>query len=74
MMTVTKWRRLGGLVLAVGLLAGCGGSADQRDPVLRELETLGLVNDQGSDAFIASLEELYERMADGDADVTDLLV
>ena len=64
--------RLGWLVCALGLVAGCGG--DPQDSDLRDLESLGLVTDQGQDAFGQSYDEIINRLYEGDAEVVDLFV
>ena len=64
--------RLGWLVCALGLVAGCGG--DPQDSGLRDLESLGLVTDQGQDAFGQSYDEIINRLYEGDAEVVDLFV
>ena len=64
--------RLGWLVCALGLVAGCGG--DPQDSDLRDLESLGLVTDQGQDAFGQSFDEIINRLYEGDAEVVDLFV
>ena len=55
--------RLGWLVCALGLVAGCGG--DPQDSGLRDLESLGLVTDQGQDAFGQSYDEIINRLLTG---------
>ena len=64
--------RLGWLVCALGLVAGCGG--DPQDSDLRDLESLGLVTDQGQDALRQSFDEIINRLYEGDAEVVDLFV
>ena len=76
MTTVTKGLRLGALVLAMGILAGCGGggAGDPTDEIYRELEEFGLVHDQGADAYFESLSALRWRVWEEDnADLAELM-
>ena len=78
MTTVTKGLRLGGLVLAMGMLAGCGGAGDPADlmePAHRELEAMGLIHDRGADAYFDSLAALSEQAwSGGNAELADLII
>ena len=78
MRTTTKNLRLGGLVLAMGMLAGCGGggAGDPTDDIYLDLEEFGLVHDQGADAYFDSLGALEEQVWDGagNADLAELMI
>ena len=80
MRTTTKNLRLGGLVLAMGMLAGCGGGgagdpADLMEPAHRELEAMGLIHDRGADEYFDSLAALREQAwSDGNAELADLII
>ena len=78
MRTATTNLRLGGLVLAMAMLAGCGGAGDPADlmePAHRELEAMGLVHDQGADAYFDSLAALSEQAwSGGNAELAELLI
>ena len=57
---------------SMGLIVGCGGAPQYAD--LQELEAIGLVTDQGTDALEDSLLDLMERLRDGDVEVAEVLV
>ena len=64
--------RLGWLVCALGLIGGCGGGP--QDPDLRDLESIGLVTDYGSNAFDESWNDIFVRSFAGDVEVVETLV
>ena len=66
-------RRLGWLVCAVGLVAGCGGGP-QNSADLRDLEPLGLVTDQGYEAYRDSLYAIFRRAGEGDVEGLETLL
>ena len=78
MRTATKNLRLGGLVLAMGMLAGCGGAGDPTDlmePAHLELEAMGLIHDRGADAYFDSLAALSEQAwSGGNAELAELII
>ena len=69
MANVLRLLRLGWIVCALGLVAGCGGGP--QDPVLRDLESLGLVTDQGQAALEQSYFEITNRLRAGDVEVVE---
>ena len=72
MANVLRLLRLGWIVCALGLVAGCGGGS--QDPDLLDLESIGLVTDQDLDALDRSSRDIYSRLHEGDAEVVDLFV
>lgn len=59
----TNVLRVGGLVLALTTVTGCG-NGDSREPVHRELEDLGLVTGNDGRAFSRSFEALRQPASD----------